>query len=156
MNADPLAALRPLHLPDTVGWWPPAPGWWLLGIALIAVVTLGIRALRRRRRRSRYRRAALAELAACAREARASGDAQGFAANASAILRRAALHRYPRARVAPLCGDAWLAFLEESGRISGFRDGAGRVLGEAVYAGTLQCDVSALEELCRHWLKAHR
>lgn len=156
MNADPLAALRPLHLPEAVGWWPPAPGWWLLGIAALAGAVLGMRALVRHRRRGRYRRAALAELAACAQEARTSGDSQVFAARASAILRRAALHRYPRSRVAPLCGEAWLAFLEESGRIGGFRDGPGRVLGEAVYASALRCDVAALEALCRRWLKVHR
>jgi len=39
MNPDPLAPLRPLHLPDQIGWWPPAPGWWLL--AGVAAVVLG-------------------------------------------------------------------------------------------------------------------
>ena len=27
--------LRDLHLPDAIGWWPPAPGWWVV-IALLA------------------------------------------------------------------------------------------------------------------------
>jgi hypothetical protein len=156
MNGDPLAGLRPLHLPEAVGWWPPAPGWWLLAVAVVMLLLLGSRAFLRRRRRSSYRRAALAELGKCAREARACGDALSFAASASAILRRAALHHYPAARVAPLCGDAWLAFLEESARITGFRDGPGRVLGEGVYSAASDCDVAALETLCRQWLKTHR
>lgn len=156
MTGDPLAALRPLHLPEPVGWWPPAPGWWLLGLVVLALALLSVRALLRRRRRSRYRRAALSELAACARQARAGGDALVFAASASGILRRAALQRYPRARVAALCGDAWLDFLEQTGGIAGFRDGAGRVLGDAVYRGDAVIDAAALEALCRRWLKAHR
>ena len=28
--------IRDLHLPDAIGWWPLAPGWWLV-IVLIAV-----------------------------------------------------------------------------------------------------------------------
>ncbi|MFM7273985.1 MAG: DUF4381 domain-containing protein [Gammaproteobacteria bacterium] len=156
MSGDPLAALRPLHLPEPVGWWPPAPGWWLLALLVLALALLVVRALRQQRRRSRYRRAALAELAACARQAQTGGDALAFAASASGILRRAALQRYPRARVAALCGDAWLGFLEQSGGITGFRDGAGRVLGDAVYRGDADVDIAALEALCRRWLKAHR
>ena len=54
MNAaDPLAALRPLHLPPAVGWWPPAPGWWLLAalalLAFGAALALWLRARRRNR-----------------------------------------------------------------------------------------------------------
>ncbi|MDP7406676.1 MAG: DUF4381 domain-containing protein, partial [SAR324 cluster bacterium] len=30
MNQDPLAALRDVHLPPAVSWWPPAPGWWII------------------------------------------------------------------------------------------------------------------------------
>ena len=30
MKQDPLAALRDIHMPEAVAWWPPAPGWWLL------------------------------------------------------------------------------------------------------------------------------
>ena len=34
-----LLPLRDLHLPEMVGWWPLAPGWWFL-IALAAAVIL--------------------------------------------------------------------------------------------------------------------
>lgn len=156
MSSDPLAALRPLHLPEPVGWWPPAPGWWLLALVVLALALLAVRALLQQRRGSRYRRAALSELAACARRAQADGDALAFATSASGILRRAALQRYPRARVAALCGDAWLGFLEQSGGITGFRDGAGQVLGDAVYRRDADIDIAALEALCRRWLEAHR
>ena len=34
-NNDALANLKPLIAPAPIPWWPPAPGWWLLGIALL-------------------------------------------------------------------------------------------------------------------------
>ena len=37
MNPEELA-LRDIHLPAPVGWWPPAPGWWLLAGLMLAVI----------------------------------------------------------------------------------------------------------------------
>ena len=59
---DPLAALHPLREPLPIGWWPPAPGWWLLaGLALAALLLLAWHALRRYRANA-YRRQALFRL----------------------------------------------------------------------------------------------
>ena len=33
-----LAQLRDIRLPDPVGWWPPAPGWWIFGGLIVAAV----------------------------------------------------------------------------------------------------------------------
>ena len=157
MNAaDPLAALRPLRLPPAVGWGPPAPGWWLL--AALALLSLGatLALWLRARRRNRYRRRAQAELEALYRATRGAGDAAGFAQGASALLRRAALARYARAEVAPPCGEAWLAFLDRSGRTTAFTGGAGRALVLAPYDPVASCDHDALHAACRDWLRRHR
>ena len=47
---DPLEQLRALHLPEEIGLWPPAPGWWLLGGLLAALATVTMLAIRARRR----------------------------------------------------------------------------------------------------------
>lgn len=156
MNADPLEALRPLHLPDPVSWWPPAPLWWVMALLSIVIITLLGRAIWRRLRRNAYRRAAASEIAAALSEVLASGDRAAFLARASGTLRRAALCRYPRHTVAPLHGREWLAFLDQSGRMNGFSEGAGDALGRAVYAPTPDCDPERIATLCREWLRRHR
>ncbi|MCT5879566.1 DUF4381 domain-containing protein [Pseudomonas aeruginosa] len=43
---NPLDRLEPLIAPLPVGWWPPAPGWWLLA-ALLPLLGWGLWRLRR-------------------------------------------------------------------------------------------------------------
>jgi len=114
-SQDPLAALRPLHLPEPVGWWPPAPGWWLLGLLLVLALCAAGWWIARMRRRNRYRREALLELRRLHASWTESGDAHRFASAAGSLLRRAALVRFAHAEVAPLCQEQWLAFLDRSG-----------------------------------------
>ena len=62
-NLDPLAALRPLHAPPAISWWPPAPGWWLL-LAALAILGTAVLIYRRIRSLRLLRRTVLAELEA--------------------------------------------------------------------------------------------
>jgi hypothetical protein len=110
--------LRDIHVHMGHPWWPPAPGWWLLAAALVAlglllwrydprwrlyvplpVITLGtwrweaaqgLRALRRRLEREPVKPAAV---------------------DLSELLRRIAMARHGRAACAGLHGEAWLAWL---------------------------------------------
>jgi hypothetical protein len=47
--------LRDIHLPAAISWWPPAPGWWLLAIAL-TLGPLSVGLWWRWRQRTRLRR----------------------------------------------------------------------------------------------------
>ena len=156
MNADPLAALKPLHLPQPIGWWPPAPGWWILAaIVLVALVALTLLLLRWWRGTA-YRRYARHQLRLIHRQTTDDNEFAGFAAQASQILRRAALARYPREQVAALCHDNWLGFLDRTGRTTAFSQGAGRALVDAAYRPSARGDTSALYRLCVDWLRRHR
>jgi hypothetical protein len=155
---DPLAGLRDWHLPDPVSWWPPAPGWWLLGALGLLALSLAVHAALARRRASAPARAALAELARLRAELRAHGDRRRFVAGLSELLRRLALVRYPRDRVAGLCGAEWLAFLDSAGGTGAFSDGPGQVLADGAYRGgeTLaELDTDALATLADSWIRAH-
>lgn len=152
MNADPLAQLKDIHTPDPVGWWPPAPLWWLLALALLlALVWLLVRLMQKRRRRA-YRRRALAlwhELP------QAAGSAQCQAVNA--LLKRTALQAFGE-HCAHLHGDAWLAFLDDTlpGGDSAFRAGPGRALASGPYQPRPDYDSDALLALARRWIAHHR
>lgn len=40
-TADPLSQLRDIHTPEAISyWWPLAPGWWILGVIIIALIVL--------------------------------------------------------------------------------------------------------------------
>ncbi|WP_139173042.1 DUF4381 domain-containing protein [Marinobacter sp. AC-23] len=56
MPDDPLSQLRDIHLPQTGGFWPPAPGWWVLAFVLLVAVAILVWAVRRRHRRNRWLR----------------------------------------------------------------------------------------------------
>lgn len=152
-QADALAALRDIQLPGDPSWWPPAPGWWLLALLLLAL-TAGVgRALwRRYRLRLRLRRV-LARLDALV-DGYTPSQACEFVTALSALLRRVALSHYPREQVAPLTGEAWLRFLDEHGGRGGFRQGAGRVLADGAYRRECEVDVPALAGLARAWIEA--
>lgn len=133
---DPLAELRGIHLPQAVGFWPPAPGWWGLAAVLVAC-TIATTIVVKRRRHSVVRHA-LRELDGLARTA-PDADLQTLATRLSALVRRVALLRFGRRRVASLHGRAWQEFLAETAptkrrRRARFVDNAGLVLSLAPYA----------------------
>ncbi|WP_166261021.1 DUF4381 domain-containing protein [Marinobacter salicampi] len=152
MQTDPLKDLRDIHLPEPGGFWPPAPGWWLLAAVVLALV-IGLAIwLWRRRRRNAWLRQARRELD----DINAMPGSEGQKLKQlNLLLKRAARARYPERRPEALTGDSWVAFLMETGRHnrssdeplllglveSSWRPGATVPFGEA-------------EQAARSWLRA--
>lgn len=130
--------------PQPVSMLPQTGGWVVLGILLALALCWAIWRGVKHWRANAYRRAALVELSA-------AGDDPAVIA---AILRRAALAAWPRARVAGLTGADWLGFLDASGGSNQFRDGPGAALARAPYSGEQQ--VPGLSKLAADWVRAHR
>jgi hypothetical protein len=146
--------LRDIHLPDSVAWWPPAPGWWLLPL-LIAGAILGVRWYRRRHgARHRMREQALRELEHIETRFGRRDDERQTLQHLSMLLRRVAVNRYPRERVASLTGQRWLQFLDGVTGGTGFSEGPGRALADAPYKPAAAANIPDLLDLCRHWLEA--
>ncbi|WP_462329539.1 DUF4381 domain-containing protein [Thiohalocapsa halophila] len=141
--------LRDIREPSAPPAWPPAPGWWLLGALLLAALLPALWRLRQAWLRRRRRERIIGEL----ERLRGADCGPALVGSVSALLKRAALSRYPRGEVAALTGDDWLAFLDRTGGAGGFSAGAGRVLADGAYAPRQDCDASALITLARRWLR---
>ncbi len=136
--------LRDLHLPETVGWWPLAPGWWIV-IAIVLIIGFSLlQVYHQRRARGAARRHALRELARLTAEFEQHGNAVAFSSEMSELLRRTMLAYAPRAEVAGLTGDAWLAWLDRDFDQPRFQGETGRKLLELPYRRP-DDDLSALD-----------
>lgn len=150
--------LRDIHIPASIDWWPPAPGWWILAGLILAMVILTTWWYRRWRARyvQRAAKQALAEI----RQAYAQHhDGQVLVQQLSTLLRRACLSTYARDEVAGLTGEAWLAFLDQGLAKQKklkhrFSDDVGRVLTSAPYQRAGKINGEVLLTLCDYWIGA--
>lgn len=146
--------LRDLHLPDAVGWWPLAPGWWVvIGMAVIACGYL-VRLWWRARARGAARRFALQKLQEIVQEFETGKNPVRFGAGLSELLRRTMLAYAPRQDVAGLTGDAWLEWLDQGLAQPVFSNGPGRQLLDLPYqrpgAEFADADIERLVAAVRH------
>ena len=125
---DQALPLRDLHLPDAIGWWPLAPGWWVL--IVMAAIGLAWLAWRwyRAWRFNAPRRYALRELARCEADYLEHRDPVALGKQVSELLRRSMLAYAPRDEVAGLTGEAWLAWLDGNMPVPYFHTEGGRSL----------------------------
>jgi hypothetical protein len=154
---NPLSELADIHLPDAVGFWPPAPGWWVLAaLAVLALVLLYRRQITRLYLRRRLK-SALRELDIAYRAFDAGSDrnADGLQLlhSFNAILKRVALVHFADPELPRLSGRAWLRFLDEKAGGTEFTAGAGQALGEGHYRPSFDADAAALHGLCRRWVE---
>jgi len=153
MSSDPsdLSNLRDIVQPAPVSFWPPAPGWWIVAIAILAGLALLLARQIVRHRHDAYRRQALRELAALPAPLDGAG-AQAL----SAILKRTALVAFPRGDVAALTGVAWLRFLDQTGRMQVFETGPARSLPQIALGAPPPGDDSDIRRAARDWIRRHR
>jgi hypothetical protein len=139
MPEDP-ASLQNLHdivVPEPPPLWPPAPGVWVLLVVGLAILSALALWLWRRHQRNAYRRAGLTLL-----------DGVRSVREVNIVLKRVALAVWPRAEVAPLYGETWTAFLDESCPRTHF----GSLAGEPDEAEPSR----DLRHLARSWINHHR
>ena len=118
--------LRDLHLPAMTGWWPLAPGWWvLIGLAACGLLYLLWRAFRKYQHNA-ARRKALSQLRYLKAEYLWRGDAISLGLQLSELLRRAMIAYAPRDEVAGLTGTSWLEWLDRGLSENAFSEGPGR------------------------------
>ena len=146
-------------LPDTVSWWPTAPGWQVLGVAILVLLLFQIGRLARRWWRNRYRREALRQLAMV--QQRAGSKLQDVVATLPYYLKVTALQAYSRRDVASLSGIDWLMFLDAHYPGPSFSVGVGEKLLSVAYLPRQQWQLNdqqsdTLIKMSRRWIAEHR
>jgi hypothetical protein len=152
--ADPasLSNLRDIVEPAGITWWPPAPGVVLLAVLILLWTAVAALLWWRNRQRNAYRRAALHDLAAIGVRLRSPQTRTDGIRQLSVLLKRVALAAYPRADVASLTGNKWIAFLDQHLGSDLFRKGPGRVLSAAMVEPNSGADLTPSD--CDHMVKA--
>lgn len=143
--------LKDLQLPETIGLWPPAIGWWIVGLLLLLLIAYLIRQVWRILRHPK--RIALAELRLIRQRYAEHQNSQQLIIDCNQLLKRFALTLNPRREVAQLSGMAWVRFLQETVKTA--PDGL-EPLASGPYQRAPDIDVPALLAACEQWLRRHR
>lgn len=151
-TADPFSQLNDIHLPGDPGLWPPAPGWWIVGLLGILLVCIAARAIVARSRAKRPAREFINRLNRL--EIHQGVDVALVIYDISRLVKQFAIQRFGRESVAGLQGDAWLSFLDAttpSG--SGFSTGYGVILGAGMYHDQIDSDPDQLRNFLVGWAR---
>ena len=151
---DPLAQLHPLRDPELIGWWPLAPGWWIvIALLLCALLLLAWWACKRYQARA-YRRQGLKQLAALQQTFQQDKNLHCYVEGINTVLKSAALRTYPRRETASVSGEPWLAFLNAQ-MPSQLNFEAG--FANAAYSpGEPAVNADQLHQCADTWMKRHR
>ncbi|MFV2059762.1 MAG: DUF4381 domain-containing protein [Gammaproteobacteria bacterium] len=152
-------ALKDIHLPDSVLWWPPAPGWWIVFIAIF-IIAVSFFIYKKTRYTRKLKKNIKLELVNYHHHFKHNGDSKIFIQQLSALLRRVALYKFSEPAIAKLHGNEWLDFLDSklpekklnrSPQFS-FKNGAGKIFLLGPYQAEITEDVSSAYELVVLWL----
>ncbi|HVL02481.1 MAG TPA: DUF4381 domain-containing protein [Dongiaceae bacterium] len=144
--------LRDIHLPNPIGWWPPAPGWWLLLLLSLALIAGALIWRKLRFQRLAYKREALAEWQSIHARYLHDKDNARLLTELSILLKRTCITRYGRGETAGLAGEPWLDFLDQTGRCKDFTKGPGRALVDQRFSPRPTLDGAELLQATLNWL----
>lgn len=147
VKPDWLAQLAPEHAPPPAGWWPLAPGWWIL--LALSVLIIAYIIFKQLNPTVRLKRAALRQLKIL--ESTVT-DNIALARDLEHLLRRYAVARFGRDQVAGLSGQKWIAFIIEHGGNAMAGD-TGTNLLRAAYGGTATVDRTGMLAGARAFMK---
>lgn len=163
-GTDPLSQLADIHLPEPVGLWPPAPGWWVLFFILCVLAYFASKRFYGAWRQRRICAFAIRELDKCLtqfREASAVAEADqqeavklNFVNELNAVLRRVALKHFPEEPLASLSGPAWIAFLRSHGDASGLSEPLAATLSQGRFAKQWEVDAQGLYRMAHQWISS--
>ena len=154
MNPDLLSQLRDIHAAAPVSWWPPAPGWWVLALLVLALLVWAGRRMLARFRVYRRRKQMLGWVEHLNANIDPDSNPQEYLSTLYRIFKLVALRAFPERQCALLNGQEWVDFLAEKMTKSGSTGSLG-VLASGPYEPTPGFDPQQMSELTRKWIKQH-
>ncbi len=154
-KADELAQLKDIHLPDAIGWWPLAPGWYVLLLMILIIAAVLAYILRKRHRDALAKNQALELLKSYTIQYEKDRNAQLASARISELLRRVALVYYPRSAVASLHSEAWIEFLNKTSKGVDFNSVKSMLL-DSPFKTKETVDLQPLITRAQLWIKQRR
>ncbi len=148
----PVLPLRDIKLPPEPGFWPLAPGWWVL-IALLSIVLLWVifkwfGHLRKKRRWQEIDQ----QLSAIEFAFQQNGDKKQLLADLSVFLRRFVKFQLQQSHAVTLTGQKWIDHLNQLQEQKLFAPYA-TVLGDGVYQQNPDFDADGLLQATRQFIQ---
>lgn len=149
-----LSQLRDIHAAADPGWWPPAPGWWLLVALGVAMLVVAVRYGYRQWRIMRRRWKLLKALEDIARNIHFTEDPHEYLARLNRLFRLVALRAFPGTACARLQGIEWVRFIQ-SLMPQGIRTDDLAALASGPYEPEPEFDAQGLQDLARAWVRKY-
>jgi len=147
-----LKDLRDIHQPESVPFWPPAPGWWILLILSFLLVYFFMRWLKKEKT-PKYKKMAIEELKNITTNYEVQRNEHKTVNECALLIRKILLVTDKDQNIAGMIDDEWLAYLDKRSDSNLFSQGAGQALTSAIYQKDATVDAEGLLEATRVLLK---
>lgn len=143
--------LRDIHLPDSISWWPLAPGWLLILAAILACSIIAVIFIRKFRKPT-LKKSAIKALDLIENTFQQNQDPKLCISELSRFLRRVVISKNSL-KHAGVTGQAWLQLLDKPLKEPEFSQGIGKILLTGPYQPNVEREsVLQLINLCRKWV----
>jgi hypothetical protein len=142
-----LSQLKNIHQPNGVSLFPIAPGWYILAVLIIAIIGSLLWWILVRHK---YKRQKL-QIYSLLTDIQNNNSAE-MLSEVSILLKRVAIMKFRQVAVHTMFGNAWLQFLDRTGKTNDFTVGAGRHLLDIYKTGQIE-NPDEFFACVRKWLR---
>jgi hypothetical protein len=142
-SAEPTLQLRDIHLPAEPGYWPLAPGWWVLIVIALVLIYFLYKKIAKIRQLKHTNNLMQQELLVIRESYAKHKDKHKLAIDVSNLLNRFVRHVLKDSNASSLTGDAWIAYLNSRVQGNVFDDFKNE-LTQAQYQKNVEFDDSRL------------
>lgn len=154
MNPDLLSQLRDIHAAPAVSWWPPAPGWWIVGLGVLILLFWVARRMKALHTARQRRKQMLGWVDFLNVSVDPVAEPQAWLSMLNRILKVIALKAFPEQQCAAMSGSRWVDFLSQQ-----FKDKksteALAVLASGPFDPKPEFDPETMSALAKDWIRQH-